>query len=96
MKNQIEIYQGIDGQAQIEVRFEQESVWLTNAQLVNLFDSSKANISEHINNIFSSGELDEASTVRNFRTVQKEGSRLVERNRIHYSLDAIIALGYRS
>lgn len=95
MENQIEIYQTGDGQTQIEVTFEQDAVWLTNAQLVKIFDSSKENISEHITHIFNSEELDEKSTVRNFRTVQKEGSRKVERNRMHYNLDVIIAVGYR-
>lgn len=95
MQSKIEIYQSRDGQAQIEVTFEQDTVWLTNSQLVELFDSSKANVSEHIKHIFQSGELDEHSTVRNFRTVQKEGDRLVERDRVHYNLDVIIAVGYR-
>lgn len=95
MEKQIEIYQGIDGRTQIEVAFEQETVWLTNSQLVELFNSSKANISEHIQNIFSSGELEEISTVRKFRTVQTEGKRQVERDRVHYNLDIIIAVGYR-
>jgi len=72
---------------------------LTNSQLVELFESSKANISEHIENIFESGELDKDSTVRDFRTVQKEGKGNVERERererVHYRLDVIIAVGYR-
>lgn len=95
MKNQIEIYQAKDGQTQIEVTFDQDTVWLTNSQLVELFNSSKANISEHIKHIFQSEELQEKSTVRNFRTVQKEGIRMVERDRVHYNLDVIIAVGYR-
>lgn len=95
MENKIEIYQGQDGQTQIEVKFEQETVWLTNGHLVELFLSSKANISEHIKHIFESGELDQGSTVRKFRTVQKEGKREVERERVHYNLDVIIAVGYR-
>ncbi|PQA53793.1 RhuM family protein [Siphonobacter curvatus] len=95
MENQIEIYQTSDGNTQIEVKFEQDTVWLTNNQLVEVFDSSKANISEHIRHIFSSGELNEGATVRKFRTVQKEGQRLVERDRVHYNLDVIIAVGYR-
>lgn len=75
--------------------FEQDTVWLSNAQLVTLFDSSKADISEHIKHIFLSVELDEVPTVRKFRPVQKEGSRLIERDRIHYNLDVIIAIGYK-
>jgi len=61
---------------------------------VELFNSSKANINEHIKHIFQSEELQEKSTVRNFRTVQKEGIRMVERDRVHYNLDIIIAVGY--
>ncbi len=95
MSNQIEIYQSADKNTQVEVRFEGETVWLTQVQLVTLFDSSKANISEHIKHIFKSGELDEKATVRKFRTVQLEGSRSVERNRTHYNLDMIISVGYR-
>lgn len=95
MENQIEIYQGSDGQTQIEVKFENETTWLTNSQLVELFKSSKANISEHIKNIFESEELNKDSTVRDFRTVQMEGKRAVERDRVHYNLDVIIAVGYR-
>ncbi|MDR6196963.1 virulence protein RhuM/Fic/DOC family protein [Siphonobacter sp. SORGH_AS_0500] len=95
MDNPIEIYQSSEGDTQIEVKFEEETVWLTNNQLVELFDSSKANISEHIRNIFLSEELDEKATVRNFRTVQKEGQRLIQRDRVHYNLDIIIAVGYR-
>src|SRR5690606_13559438 len=95
MQNQIEIYLAKDGQTEIEVMFDKDTVWLTNAQLVGLFNSSKANISEHIKHIFLSDELQERSTVRKFRTVQKEGVRLVERDRVHYNLDVVIAVGYR-
>jgi prophage maintenance system killer protein len=93
--NKIEIYQTSDDQTEISVKFEQETVWLTQAQLVNLFESSKANISEHLKHIFATGELEEQATVRNFRTVQMEGQRSVERDRAHYNLDAIISVGYR-
>ncbi|MBR6422730.1 virulence RhuM family protein [bacterium] len=92
---EIIIYQADDGQTKIDVRFEEETVWLTQAQLVELYQSSKANISEHIKHIFEEGELDESSTVRNFRTVQKEGNRQVAREQIFYNLDMIISLGYR-
>jgi hypothetical protein len=89
------IYQSEDGKTKIDVRFVDESVWLTQLQLVKLFDSSKANISEHIKNIYEEGELDEESTVRKFRTVQIEGDREVTRTVTHYNLDMIISLGYR-
>ena len=93
--NQIEIFKTSDGHSEIHVRLVDDSIWLTQAQIVELFDSSKANISEHIKHIFQSGELVEKSTVRNFRTVQKEGDRQVQRERIHYNLDVIISVGYR-
>ena len=95
MESKIEIYRSPDGEASINVVFEEDTVWLTNSQLMTLFGSSKANISEHIKHIFLSDELDEVGTVRNFRTVQQEGVRLVARDRIHYNLDVIIAVGYR-
>ena len=98
MKNktgEIIIYQTENGLTQIDVRIEDETVWLTQAQLVELYQSSKANISEHIRHIFEEGELDENSTVRNFRTVQIEGNRKVSREQTFYNLDMIISLGYR-
>ena len=93
--SEIIIYQDIDKKTQVEVRFEEDTVWLTQAQIITLFDSSKANISEHIAHIFNSGELDSDSTVRKFRTVQKEGAREVARERLFYNLDMIISVGYR-
>ncbi|MGN6802131.1 MAG: virulence RhuM family protein [Ginsengibacter sp.] len=70
-------------------------MWLSQAELVELFISSKANISEHLKNIFKSGELDSRATVRKFRTVRREGNREVTRNIEHYNLDVIISVGYR-
>ena len=93
--NNIVIYEGAKGQPKIEVRIERETVWLTQTQLVDLFQSSKANISEHIKNIFTEGELTPEATVRKFRTVRKEGDRKVSREIEHYNLDLIISLGYR-
>ena len=95
MRGDIVIYQTQDGLTQINVRFEDETVWLTQAQLVELYQTSKSNISEHIKHIFEEGELSEDSTVRNFRTVQIEGNREVTRNQTYYNLDMIISLGYR-
>ena len=89
------LYQNEKGATQIEVRLENENVWLTQAQLVTLYQSSKANISEHIKHIFEEGELEEMATVRKFRTVQKEGNRSVAREVVYYNLDLIISLGYR-
>ena len=94
-QGEIVIYQADDGDTKIDVRFVDETVWLTQAQLCELYQTSKSNISEHIKNIFDEGELTEESTVRNFRTVQTEGDRTVTRNITYYNLDMIISLGYR-
>ncbi|HED37784.1 MAG TPA: hypothetical protein ENI76_06015 [Ignavibacteria bacterium] len=95
MKNEIIIYQADDLSTRLEVRIEEETIWLTQAQIVDLFDSSKANISEHIKHIFQSGELEKQLTVRKIRTVQIEGNRTVSREITHYNLDMIISIGYR-
>jgi hypothetical protein len=89
------IYQNQDGNIKIDVRLEEETVWLSQGQLQDLFQKSKATISEHIKNVFEEGELNQEATVRKFRTVQKEGSREVEREIEHYNLDVIISVGYR-
>ena len=81
-----------NGKPQVDVRFQDETVWLTQAQLVELYQSSKANVSEHIKNIFDEGELDKNSVVRNFRTTASDGKNY-EVN--YYNLDMIISLGYR-
>ena len=94
-KNNIIFYQSDDGVARINVKMEGETVWLTQAQLVELYQTSKANTSEHIKHIFEEGELDPEATVRNFRTVRVEGKREVSRNETYYNLDMIISLGYR-
>lgn len=94
-QSEILIYQSDDGVTHIETRLENETVWLTQAQLCELFQKSKATVSEHIKNVFEEGELDFDATVRKFRTVQKEGSREVERLLEHYNLDVIISVGYR-
>ena len=74
----------------LQVKIEEDTVWLTQAQMVELFGSSKANISEHITNIYQQGELVQSATVRKFRTVRKEGNRMVTRNMDYYNLDMII------
>ena len=93
--SEILIYQNSEGNIKIDVRLEEESVWLTQAQLCELFQKSKATISEHIKNVFEEGELEASATVRNFRTVQTEGKREVERAIDYYNLDVIISVGYR-
>lgn len=95
LDEKIVIYQTADGRTQLDVKLEDDTVWLTQAQMVELFDSSKANVSEHIKHIYEDGELQESATVRKFRTVQVEGSRHVARNVTYYNLDLIISLGYR-
>lgn len=95
MTSDILIYQNQDGNIKIDVRLQEETVWLTQAQMGQLFGKDKRTISEHISNIFSEGELEKSSTVRKFRTVQTEGNRQVERELDHYNLDVIISVGYR-
>lgn len=95
MENEIIIYQSNDGKTKIDVKLENETVWLAQAQMVELFQTSKQNISLHIKNIFEEGELDENSTVKDFLTVQNEGNRSVSRDIAHYNLDVIISVGYR-
>jgi hypothetical protein len=91
-KSEIIIYQTEDGRTKIDVRMEDETVWLSQAQIVELFQSSKANISEHIQHIFEEGELSEDSVVRNFRITAADGKPY---NTKHYNLDVIISVGYR-
>lgn len=93
-EGQIVLYQP-DESISLEVKLEQETVWLTQPQMVQLFNSSKGNISEHITNIYEQGELTKDSTVRKFRTVRKEGNRMVARNLDYYNLDMIISVGFR-
>lgn len=92
---EIILYQSGDGLTKIDVRFEDESVWLTQQQMADLFQTSRSNVVEHIQHIYEEGELDEASTCRNFRQVRTEGNRQVSRALPHFNLDMIISLGYR-
>lgn len=94
-KSQIVIYKAEDGQVKIDVRFENETVWLTQNALATLFQTTKNNISLHVKNIFEEGELSKKATVKEFLTVQKEGSREVSRDIEYYNLDLIISVGYR-
>ncbi len=93
--NQIIIYQTEDGETLIDVTLEQDTVWLSQSQMIELFKSSKQNISLHINNIFKEGELEREATVKESLTVQNEGKRAVKRKTEQYSLDVIISVGYR-
>ncbi len=91
-RSEIIIYQTEDGSTKIDVKFEEETVWLTQAQLCELYQTSKSNIGEHIKHIFEEGELEEVSVVRKFRTTGADGKNY---NITHYNLDMIISLGYR-
>ena len=92
VQSEIIIYQTEDGNTKIDVKFQDETVWLTQAQLCELYQTSKSNISEHIKHIFEEGELEEDSVVRKFRTTGADGKNY---NITHYNLDMIISLGYR-
>jgi hypothetical protein len=93
--SEIVLYQTEDKQTRIQVRFEGETAWLTQAQMVELFQTTKQNVSLHIQNIFTEGELRREATVKESLTVQQEGSRQVSRHVEHYNLDVIISVGYR-
>jgi hypothetical protein len=95
MSGEIILYQTPDGQTVIETRLEQDTVWLTQKQMAELFQTTKQNISLHIKNCFQEGEISADATVKDFLTVQTEGKRKVERLVEHYNLDVIISVGYR-
>lgn len=93
--NDLILYTTEDGRSQIKLRADQQTVWLTQLEIAELFDASKQNISLHLKNIFADGELDPAATVKQSLTVQTEGSRKVQRSISLFNLDAILAVGYR-
>jgi len=88
-------YRASDGAVRAEVRYENETFWLSQAQMAELFGVDVRTVNEHLKNIYASGELSETATIRNFRMVRTEGSRPVTREIVHHSLDAIISVGYR-
>jgi hypothetical protein len=88
-------YQSEDGKNRIQCRFEDESIWLTQAQIAELYQKDVKTIDEHLLNIYEDKELDEDSTIRKFRIVRLEGKREVTRESSHYSLQAILAVGFR-
>ena len=94
-KNNIVIYQLAAGKTRIDVKIEDDTVWLSQQQMAELFSTSRTNIIEHINNIYEEEELDKKSTCQYFRQVRKEGNRNVTREIPFYNLDMIISLGYR-
>ena len=94
-KSNIIIYQSEDGQTHIEVQMDEDTVWLSQQQMADLYQTSRTNVVEHIKHIYEDGELVEESTCRKIRQVRQEGARMVEREIPHYNLDMIISLGYR-
>lgn len=95
MQNNMIIYTAKDGNVKVNVNLQNEDIWMSQDVMAKLYNTTKNNISMHLKNIFNEGELEKDSTVKKFLTVQNEGSREVKRNIEHYSLDAIIAVGYR-
>lgn len=91
-ESELAIFEGED--RSIEVRLEAESIWLTQAQMAEVFDASTDNISLHLKNIYASEELDEAATAEDFLVVRQEGKRQVRRRLKHYNLDAIVSVSY--
>ncbi len=94
-KSQIIIYQTENGETKLDVRFQDETVWLTQKLMAELFQTSVPNINMHLKNIFEEGELEESRTIKEFLIVQQEGKREVKRQQVFYNLDVIISVGYR-
>jgi prophage maintenance system killer protein len=95
MESKIEIYNLSENQTEVQVRFDEDTVWLTQAQMAELFEKDVRTINEHIQNIYKTGELIRGATIRKFRIVRQEGKRKVSRNIDHFNLDMIISVGYR-
>jgi len=94
-KSEIILYQTEDGRTRVECRFEDETLWLTQAQIAELFQTSVPNINLHLKAIYDEGELSEGATIKSYLIVRQEGSRQVSRPVLHYSLPAILAVGFR-
>lgn len=94
-KSELVLFKTQDGNVKLDVQIENDTVWLTQAQMTELFQTTKQNISLHLNNVFKEGELDKLSTVKEYLTVQQEGKREVSRKTNYYNLDVIISVGYR-
>lgn len=95
MTGNIQLYTTADGQIQLEIKLEQETLWLTQSQIAELFQVKPQNVTMHLKNIFAESELKETATCKDFLQVQNEGGRQINRKLKHYSLDAIISVGYR-
>jgi hypothetical protein len=94
-KSELIIYKTDDGKTHLQVRMDQETAWLTQNQMAELFQTTKQNVSLHVNNVFTEGELDRTATVKEYLTVQQEGKRQVSRSVEYFNLDVIISVGYR-
>lgn len=94
-KGQLVIYQSDDGNVKLDAKLEDESIWLTQQMMSELFETTAQNINMHIKNIYKERELDEKATIKNFLIVRKEGKRTISREIVHYNLDVIISVGYR-
>lgn len=95
MNNEVLLYTDEDGRVNLDVSLKNETVWLSQRQMAELFDKNVKTVNEHIKNVYKEGELEENSTIRNFQTVQLEGKREVQRDINYYNLDVIISVGYR-
>ena len=92
---EVVVYEAPDGEVQLNVRFDRDTVWLTQRQMAEIFVTSSENVIMHLRNVFAQNELDEQATTKDFLVVQQEGTRRVRRSLRHYNLDAIISVGYR-
>ena len=93
--DEVVVYEATDGEVQVEVRLDGETVWLTQRQMGQVFETSPENVAMHLRNVFSSGELEESATTKVFLAVRTEGRCQVRRTLKHYNLDAIVSVGYR-
>ncbi|HEX7680230.1 MAG TPA: RhuM family protein, partial [Thermoanaerobaculia bacterium] len=94
-QSSIILYQTEDGRTRIQCRFENETIWLTQAQIAELFQTTPQNVTLHLRSIFADGELSEMATCKDYLQVRQEGARAVSRSLRHYRLEAILAVGYR-
>lgn len=94
-RGEIALYDAGDGETRVEVRFAEETVWLTQRQMAQVFDTTPENVAMHLRNVFRRGELEAGATTKHFLVVRSEGRRRVRRQILHYNLDAIISVGYR-
>ena len=95
MQNQIQLYTSADGKISLQVSLDNETVWLTQLQMSELFGTTPENVLMHLKNIYKEQEIDEILTTKDFLVVRQEGKRQVQRSLKHYNLDAIISVGYR-